>query len=149
RQQDREGGERPGARGRAQVGPHDGRRADAAGEGRAEEGAREDPRGARFARGQGPAAVDLQGDWRRRRQAVMGKVLDHLEEWIITFLMGAATVVIFLAVLHRHGAGWRIPYVQDWLIRLDFGWAQELCIYMFVWMCKFGAAYGVRTGIHV
>ena len=28
-------------------------------------------------------------------------------------------------------------------------WAQELCIYMFVWMAKFGAAYGVRTGIHV
>lgn len=27
-------------------------------------------------------------------------------------------------------------------------WAQELCIFMFVWMAKFGAAYGVRTGIH-
>jgi C4-dicarboxylate transporter DctQ subunit len=79
----------------------------------------------------------------------MARILDHLEEWIITFLMGAATVVIFLAVLHRHFAGWPIPYLQDWLIRLDFGWAQELCIYMFVWMCKFGAAYGVRTGIHV
>ncbi len=79
----------------------------------------------------------------------MSKVLDHLEEWIITFLMGAATAVIFLAVLHRHGAGYPIPYVQDWLIALNFSWAQELCIYMFVWMCKFGAAYGVRTGIHV
>src|SRR5678809_1633432 len=31
----------------------------------------------------------------------------------------------------------------------DRSWAQELCIYMFVWMAKFGAAYGVRTGIHV
>ena len=28
-------------------------------------------------------------------------------------------------------------------------WAQELCIYMFVWMAKFGAAYGVRQGVHV
>jgi C4-dicarboxylate transporter DctQ subunit len=28
-------------------------------------------------------------------------------------------------------------------------WAQELCIFMIVWMAKFGAAYGVRTGIHV
>jgi C4-dicarboxylate transporter, DctQ subunit len=28
-------------------------------------------------------------------------------------------------------------------------WAQELCIFLFVWMAKFGAAYGVRTGIHV
>ena len=32
---------------------------------------------------------------------------------------------------------------------LDLSWAQELCIYMFIWMAKFGAAYGVRTGIHV
>src|ERR1043166_8247702 len=79
----------------------------------------------------------------------MFKILDHLEEWIITFLMGGATVVIFIAVLHRHGASWPIPYVQDWLIALNLAWAQELCIYMFVWMCKFGAAYGVRTGIHV
>jgi C4-dicarboxylate transporter DctQ subunit len=77
------------------------------------------------------------------------KLLDHLEEWIITFLMGAATVVIFFAVLHRHIAGYPIPILQDWLLSLQFGWAQELCIYMFVWMCKFGAAYGVRTGIHV
>src|SRR5919109_1122117 len=77
------------------------------------------------------------------------KILDHLEEWIITFLMGAATVVIFVAVVHRHMAGYPIPVVQDWLLALDLSWAQELCIYMFVWMCKFGAAYGVRTGIHV
>jgi C4-dicarboxylate transporter DctQ subunit len=77
------------------------------------------------------------------------KALDHLEEWIITFLMGAATVTIFFAVLHRYAAGLRIPGVQDWLLSLNFSWAQELCIFMFVWMCKFGAAYGVRTGIHV
>lgn len=79
----------------------------------------------------------------------MMKILDHMEEWIITFLMGAATLLIFLSVLHRYGAGYRIPYLQDWLLSLHFSWAQELCIYMFVWMAKFGAAYGVRTGIHV
>ncbi len=79
----------------------------------------------------------------------MLKVLDHLEEWLITFLMGAATLVIFVAVVHRYGSGHAIPGLQDWLISLNFGWAQELCIIMFVWMAKFGAAYGVRTGIHV
>jgi C4-dicarboxylate transporter DctQ subunit len=77
------------------------------------------------------------------------KFLDHLEEWVITFLMAAATATIFVAVLHRYAAGLRIPLVQDWLLSLNFSWAQELCIFMFVWMCKFGAAYGVRTGIHV
>ena len=77
------------------------------------------------------------------------KILDHLEEWIVTFLMGAATLMIFFAVAHRYAAGLPIPGVQDWLLALNFSWAQELCIIMFVWMAKFGAAYGVRTGIHV
>jgi C4-dicarboxylate transporter DctQ subunit len=77
------------------------------------------------------------------------KVLDHLEEWFITFLIGAATLVIFVAVAHRYASGLAIPGVQDWLLSLNFSWAQELCIIMFVWMAKFGAAYGVRTGIHV
>jgi len=77
------------------------------------------------------------------------KVLDHLEEWLISFLIGGATILIFVAVIHRHFAGMAIPYVQDWLLAIDMSWAQELCIYMFVWMAKFGAAYGVRTGIHV
>lgn len=80
---------------------------------------------------------------------MMMRALNHLEEWLITFLMGTATVIIFTAVVHRYASGWRIPGVQDWLLGLNFGWAQELCIIMFVWMAKFGAAYGVRTGIHV
>ncbi|MBE7460216.1 MAG: TRAP transporter small permease [Zoogloeaceae bacterium] len=79
----------------------------------------------------------------------MLKALDHLEEWLITFLMGGATVIIFFAVLHRYFSGMSIPGLQDWLLGLNMGWAQELCIIMFVWMAKFGAAYGVRTGIHV
>ena len=77
------------------------------------------------------------------------KILDHLEEWLIAFLMGAATLLIFVAVVHRYAAGLPIPVVQDILLKIDLSWAQELCIYMFVWMAKFGAAYGVRTGIHV
>lgn len=77
------------------------------------------------------------------------KFLDHLEEWLIATLMGAATVVTFLAVLHRYLSGFEIPYLQDELLKINTSWAQELTIYMFVWMAKFGAAYGVRTGIHV
>ncbi len=77
------------------------------------------------------------------------KVLDRLEEWLIAFLMGAATLVVFVAVVHRYASGLEIHWLQDELIKLNTSWAQELCIYMFVWMAKFGAAYGVRTGIHV
>ena len=79
----------------------------------------------------------------------MLKFLDHLEEWIITTMMGAATLIIFVAVVHRYAAGMPIPLVQDQLLAINLSWAQELCIYMFIWMAKFGAAYGVRTGIHV
>src|SRR4051794_4171257 len=79
----------------------------------------------------------------------MLRVLDHLEEWLISLLMGGATLIIFVAVVHRYASGVPIPGVQDWVLSLNFGWAQELCIIMFVWMAKFGAAYGVRTGIHV
>ena len=75
------------------------------------------------------------------------RVLDHLEEWLISFLMAAATLVIFVAVVHRYLAG--VPYIQDIALKVHMSWAQELCIILFVWMCKFGAAYGVRTGIHV
>jgi C4-dicarboxylate transporter, DctQ subunit len=77
------------------------------------------------------------------------KILDHLEEWLITFLMATATVIIFASVMHRYATGFAIPGLQDWLLGINMGWAQELTIIMFVWMAKFGAAYGVRTGIHV
>ena len=79
----------------------------------------------------------------------MNKLLDRLEEIIIAALMAVATIVIFVSVVHRYASGYEIPVVQDWLLDMNLGWAQEFCIILFVWMAKFGAAYGVRTGIHV
>jgi len=97
----------------------------------------------------------------------LNRGLDHLEEWLIAALIAAATALIFVAVLHRYGTGLSIDIskwatargvpvlpgifkdIYSWLSSLDLSWAQELCIYMFIWMAKFGAAYGVRTGIHV
>jgi len=73
--------------------------------------------------------------------------LDQLEEWIIASLIGMATVLIFISVVHRYATG--ISFLYPIAQRIDLSWAQELCIFMFVWMAKFGAAYGVRTGIHV
>jgi len=97
----------------------------------------------------------------------MLRILDRLEEIIIAVLIAVATVVIFVAVLHRYGitisislAQWGRSVGADWLFTagravfnflrgFNLTWAQELCIYLFVWMAKFGAAYGARTGIHV
>ncbi|MET4028650.1 C4-dicarboxylate transporter DctM subunit [Bradyrhizobium sp. JR7.2] len=98
---------------------------------------------------------------------VLNQALNHLEEWLIATLIAAATGLIFIAVVHRYGAGesivlsrWAAAHGMNWLAtlsmavftflsELDLSWAQELCIYMFIWMAKFGAAYGVRSGIHV
>ena len=95
------------------------------------------------------------------------RALNQLEEWLIATLIAAATGLIFVAVLHRYSTGasidlakWLIAHgmpalavplhaIYSWLAARDLSWAQELCIYMFIWMAKFGAAYGVRTGIHV
>ena len=98
---------------------------------------------------------------------IFNRILDRLEEWLIAGLMAAATCVTFVAVVHRYGssnsaalAAWAnahglplLAAVADWiygrLIGINLSWAQELATYMFVWMAKFGAALGVRTGIHV
>ena len=77
----------------------------------------------------------------------MLRILDQLEETLIATLMAAATILIFVAVVHRYAFG--IPFLFPYMQEIHLSWAQELCIYMFVWMAKFGAAYGVRTGIHV
>jgi TRAP-type C4-dicarboxylate transport system permease small subunit len=103
----------------------------------------------------------------RRLGPALNTVLDRLEEWIIATLIGAATIVTFIAVVHRYGASnsaglarWAgahgltpLQHATDWiylsLAAVNLSWAQELATYMFVWMAKFGAALGVRTGIHV
>jgi C4-dicarboxylate transporter DctQ subunit len=78
---------------------------------------------------------------------VILRLIDRLEEVLIASLMAAATLLIFVAVLHRYASG--ISFLYPYARQIHLSWAQELCIYMLVWMAKFGAAYGVRTGIHV
>ncbi|MBP1852414.1 TRAP transporter small permease [Rhizobium halophytocola] len=97
----------------------------------------------------------------------MLRILDRLEEILIATLIAAATVIIFVAVIQRYSLGlfagmigfsrahdlpWLMPIARSayfGLRSVNLVWAQELCIILFVWMAKFGAAYGVRTGIHV
>lgn len=103
----------------------------------------------------------------RKAATVLLRILDRLEEILISVLMALAVLLIFVAVTHRFSAGWAADLVRfaranelDWLMgaarsaylwlgKIHLTWAQEACIYLFVWMAKFGAAYGVRLGIHV
>lgn len=95
------------------------------------------------------------------------RILDRFEEILISILMALAVILIFVAVAHRfslslsadlvaYARSNEMPELQAWarstfrfFNSLKLTWAQEACIYLFVWMAKFGAAYGVRMGIHV
>lgn len=95
------------------------------------------------------------------------RFLDKFEEIFISLLMIAAVLIIFVSVTQRYSVSlladmvaWArshdYPQLSSMLrsayrsvVSVNMLWAQELCIYLFVWMAKFGAAYGVRTGIHV
>ena len=68
---------------------------------------------------------------------MLNRLLDHFEEFLIAAFMAVATLITFAAVAMRYTTG------------AGISWAQELTIYLFIWMAKFGAAYGVRTGIHI
>jgi len=68
---------------------------------------------------------------------MFNRILNRLEEVLIASFMAAATLITFAAVVMRYVGGTGIS------------WAHELTIYLFIWMAKFGAAYGVRTGIHI
>ena len=35
---------------------------------------------------------------------MLDRILNRLEEWIIAVLIGAATIITFVAVIHRYGA---------------------------------------------
>jgi TRAP-type C4-dicarboxylate transport system permease small subunit len=98
---------------------------------------------------------------------VLDRILNRLEEVIVVSLIAMATVITFVAVVHRYGASnsaslarWAgvhnlllLKIAANWvyveLAAINLSWANELSTYMFVWMAKFGAALGVRTGIHV
>src|SRR6202023_2672472 len=95
------------------------------------------------------------------------RILGRVGEWFIATLIAAATAIAFVAVVHRYGASnsaslatWAKMHGLPWLnvaveevylslTAVNLSWANELSTYMFVWMAKFGAALGVRTGIHV
>lgn len=97
----------------------------------------------------------------------MLRLLDRAEEILIGALIALATIIIFVSVTHRYALGLTadaVAYFKSigWvgisaaakslffgLKAINLVWAQELTIILFVWMAKFGAAYGVRTGIHV
>jgi C4-dicarboxylate transporter DctQ subunit len=63
--------------------------------------------------------------------------LEHLEEGLIAFLMGAMTLLTFLQVVARY------------VFNYSFVWALELNGVLFAWLIFVGMSYGVRVGAHI
>jgi len=63
--------------------------------------------------------------------------LEYLEEWLISFLLAAMTLVTFTQVIARY------------IFNYSFVWALELNGVMFGWLIFIGMSYGVRVGAHI
>lgn len=63
--------------------------------------------------------------------------LNSFEEWMITFLMAAMTLLTFVQVVARY------------VFNHSFGWVLEGTGVMFAWLIFIGMAYGVRVGAHI
>lgn len=65
------------------------------------------------------------------------KILDHLEEWIISLMLLAMTALTFTQVVMRY------------VFNSGLSWALELTTVFFAVMIFVGISYGVRVGSHI
>ncbi|CAN5499003.1 TRAP transporter small permease subunit [soil metagenome] len=65
------------------------------------------------------------------------KILDHLEEWIISLMLFAMTALSFMQVVRRY------------VFNSGFSWTLELTTVFFAIMIFVGISYGVRVGSHI
>ena len=98
---------------------------------------------------------------------MLDRILDRLEEWLIATLIGAATLLIFIAVVHRYGAS-NSADLARWagahrlrpaatrgaigstlsLAAINLSWARSLHLHVRL-DGEVRRRLGVRTGIHV
>ena len=65
------------------------------------------------------------------------KILDRLEEWIVTVMLALMTLLTFSQVVMRY------------VFNAGFVWALELTTVFFAVMIFIGISYGVRVGAHI
>ncbi|MBN2808684.1 MAG: TRAP transporter small permease [Deltaproteobacteria bacterium] len=68
---------------------------------------------------------------------MFSRIINGLEEAIISLLMASMTLLVFIEVVLRFGFGTGLM------------WAQELTLHLSAWMVLFGASYGVKVGSHI
>ncbi|WP_028582872.1 TRAP transporter small permease [Desulfogranum mediterraneum] len=65
------------------------------------------------------------------------RVLSQVEEALISLLLIATTLLVFLDVVMRFG------------FNTGFMWTQELTLHMSAWFVLFGTSYGIKVGSHI
>ncbi|RME33106.1 MAG: TRAP transporter small permease [Deltaproteobacteria bacterium] len=68
---------------------------------------------------------------------MLTRMINGLEEAIISILLAAMTLLVFVEVVLRFGFGTGIM------------WAQEATLHISAWMVLFGASYGIKIGSHI
>ena len=68
---------------------------------------------------------------------MFGRIVNGLEEGIISLLLVTMTLLVFLEVVLRFG------------FHIGFLWVEELTLHLSAWMVLFGASYGVKVGSHI
>ena len=68
---------------------------------------------------------------------MFSRIVNSLEETVISLLLASMTILVFVEVVLRFGFGTGLM------------WAQELTLHLSAWMVLFGASYGVKIGSHI
>ncbi len=68
---------------------------------------------------------------------MFSRIVNTLEETIISLLLASMTLLVFVEVVLRFGFGTGLM------------WGEELTLHISAWMVLFGASYGVKVGSHI
>lgn len=65
------------------------------------------------------------------------KILDRIEELLISVMLGTATLLVFSQVVARY------------VFHTGINWIPEMVEYLFLWSVMIGASYGVKHKVHL
>lgn len=68
---------------------------------------------------------------------LLGRFVNHLEEWAVIAALSAMTILYTLSILSRYVTKTSMP------------WTDELVRFLFIWATFLGASIGVRRGSHL
>jgi len=68
---------------------------------------------------------------------LLDKLINHIEEILISLMLGLATILVFAQVVARYA------------FHQGINWAPEMVEYLFLWSVMLGASYGVRHKVHL